>query len=303
MNAINKFVQKKMSLLVIIVAAIALFFPIIFSWTVSKITILLGVVMFGMGMTLKLEDFKFILKNPRNVLIGALAQFTIMPLIAFLITKIFSFPPEIAIGIILVGACPGGTSSNVMTFLAKGDLPLSISMTMTTTIFSPIVTPALMFFFAGEWLEISFFSMMISIFQVVVIPIFLGIFINALFGKNLKNFLEYLPLISIFAIILILGGVVSVNSAKIFEVGFIILIAIIFHNLLGYFFGFFLAKIFKMNAAQAKAISIEVRMQNSGLATSLAIIYFGSAAAIPAVIFSVWHNISGSLVANYFLRK
>lgn len=184
MSSINKFMQKNMSLIVIIVTAAALFFPVTFSWTVSKITILLGIVMLGMGMTLKVEDFKFILQNPKNVLIGAIAQFTIMPLTAFLITKIFLFPPEIAAGIILVGACPGGTSSNVMTFLAKGDLALSISMTMTTTILSPLVTPALMFLLAGEWLEISFYSMMISIFQVVVIPIFLGIFINAMFGKK-----------------------------------------------------------------------------------------------------------------------
>lgn len=295
--------QKNMSLIVIIVTATALFFPVTFSWTVSKVTILLGIVMLGMGMTLKVEDFKFILQNPRNVLIGAIAQFTIMPLTAFLITKIFLFPPEIAAGIILVGACPGGTSSNVMTFLAKGDLALSISMTMTTTILSPLVTPALMFLFAGEWLEISFYSMMISIFQVVVIPIFLGIFINAMFGKKLKNFLEYLPMISISAIILILGGVVAINSGKIFEVGLMILIAVVLHNLLGYFLGFVLAKSLKMEMSKAKAISIEVGMQNSGLATSLAIVHFGASAAIPGAIFSVWHNISGSLIANYFSEK
>lgn len=303
MSSINKFMQKNMSLIVIIVTATALFFPVTFSWTVSKVTILLGIVMLGMGMTLKVEDFKFILQNPRNVLIGAIAQFTIMPLTAFLITKIFLFPPEIAAGIILVGACPGGTSSNVMTFLAKGDLALSISMTMTTTILSPLVTPALMFLFAGEWLEISFYSMMISIFQVVVIPIFLGIFINAMFGKKLKNFLEYLPMISISAIILILGGVVAINSGKIFEVGLMILIAVVLHNLLGYFLGFVLAKSLKMEMSKAKAISIEVGMQNSGLATSLAIVHFGASAAIPGAIFSVWHNISGSLIANYFSEK
>ena len=295
--------QKNMSLIVIIVTATALFFPLTFSWTVSKITILLGIVMLGMGMTLKIEDFKFILQNPKNVLIGAIAQFTIMPLTAFLITKIFLFPPEIAAGIILVGACPGGTSSNVMTFLAKGDLALSISMTMTTTILSPLVTPALMFLFADKWLEISFYSMMISIFQIVVIPIFLGIFINAIFGKKLKNFLEYLPMISIIAIILILGGVVAINSGKIFEVGLMILIAVVLHNLLGYFLGFVLAKSLKMEMSKAKAISIEVGMQNSGLATSLAIVHFGAAAAIPGAIFSVWHNISGSLIANYFSKK
>ena len=176
-------------------------------------------------------------------------------------------------------------------------------MTMMTTILSPLVTPALMFLFAGEWLVISFYSMMISIFQVVVIPIFFGIFINALFGKKLKNVLEYLPMISIIAIILIVGGVVAVNSAKIFDVGLIIFIAVVLHNLNGYFLGFFLAKILKMDMAAAKAISIEVGMQNSGLATSLAIVHFGAMAAIPGAIFSVWHNISGSLIASHFSKR
>lgn len=303
MKSINKFIQKNMPLLVLIVSLVSLFFPITFSWTFSKVTMLLGVAMFGMGMTLTIEDFKFVLKNPRNIFIGALAQFTIMPLVAFLITKIFSFPPEIAVGIILVGVCPGGTASNVITFLAKGDVALSVSMTMTTTIFAPIVTPSLMLFFAGEWMDISFYSMMMSIFQVVVIPILLGIFINATFGKKLQRFLEYLPLISIFAIILIIGGVVAANSEKIFEVGLAIFIATLLHNLLGYSLGFVLAKIFKMNDKQVRTISIEVGMQNAGLASSLAVIYFGAAAAIPGAVFTIWHNTTGALIANYFSRQ
>ena len=292
-----------MSMLVIIVAIIALLQPWTFAWAASKITILLGIVMFGMGMTLRFKDFKLIFQRPRDVLIGALAQFTIMPLIAFLIVKIFSLPPELAIGVMLVGTCPGGTSSNVMTYLAKGDIALSVSMTMLTTILSPIVTPLLMLLLAGEWIEISFSSMMISILQVVIFPIALGITINAALGNVVKKFTKYLPLISILAIILIVGGVVSVNAAKIVEVGLIVAIVVIIHNLLGYGLGFVISRIMKMEISKAKAISIEVGMQNSGLATSLAITHFGAAAAIPGAVFSVWHNISGSIVANYLSNK
>ena len=292
-----------MSLLVIIIAIVALIQPITFTWVVSKITILLGIIMFGMGMTLKFEDFRLIFQKPKEVLIGALAQFTIMPLIAFLIVKIFSLPPELAIGVILVGTCPGGTASNVITFLAKGDVALSVSMTMLTTILSPVITPLLMLMLAGEWIEISLTDMMISICQVVILPVILGIIINTVLRNMIKNFIKYLPLISILAIILIVGGVVAVNAAKIKEVGLIIAVAVVLHNILGYGLGFLIAKIFKMNLNKAKAISIEVGMQNSGLATSLAITHFGIAAAIPGAIFSVWHNISGSLVANYLSNK
>ena len=284
-----------MSLLVIIIAIVALIQPITFTWVVSKITILLGIIMFGMGMTLKFEDFRLIFQKPKEVLIGALAQFTIMPLIAFLIVKIFSLPPELAIGVILVGTCPGGTASNVITFLAKGDVALSVSMTMLTTILSPVITPLLMLMLAGEWIEISLTDMMISICQVVILPVILGIIINTVLRNMIKNFIKYLPLISILAIILIVGGVVAVNATKIKEVGLIIAVAVVLHNILGYGLGFLIAKIFKMNLNKAKAISIEVGMQNSGLATSLAITHFGIAAAIPGAIFSVWHNISGSL--------
>lgn len=299
----SSFVSKNMALLVVVTAIIALFLPFTFNWVVPKITILLGIVMFGMGMTLKISDFRLILQRPLDVLLGVLAQFAIMPLIAWMLVKIFSLPPELAVGMILVGSCPGGTASNVMTYLAKGDLALSVSMTMTTTLLSPIVTPMLMLFFAGEWVEISLTAMVLSIVQVVIAPIVLGIVINALFGSFVEKCVNYLPLISITAIILILGGVVSVNSAKLFDVGLLTGFGVILHNISGYCFGFIIAKVLKMDLSKAKAISIEVGMQNSGLATSLAVTHFSAEAAIPGAIFSVWHNISGSIVANYFSSK
>ena len=303
LEKLSAFISKYMAIFVIAIAAIALFEPWTFKWTAPKVTILLGVVMFGMGMTLRIRDFKLVFQRPRDVFIGALAQFTIMPALAWLLAKGFGLPPELAAGVILVGTCPGGTSSNVMTYLARGDVALSVSMTMTTTILAPIVTPLLTWWLAGEWVEISLSAMMLSIVQVVILPIVLGIIINTFFEATVQKVVTLLPLISVTAIVLIVGGVVSVSSQRIMETGLLIMLVVMCHNLLGYGIGFLLAKLLHMNMAKAKAISIEVGMQNSGLATSLAMLHFGATAAIPGAIFSVWHNISGSLAANYLASR
>ena len=303
LEKLSAFISKYMAIFVIAIATIALFEPWTFKWAAPKVTILLGVVMFGMGMTLRIRDFKLVFQRPRDVFIGALAQFTIMPALAWLLAKGFDLPPELAAGVILVGTCPGGTSSNVMTYLARGDVALSVSMTMTTTILAPIVTPLLTWWLAGEWVEISLSAMMLSIVQVVIMPIVLGIIINTFFEATVQKVVTLLPLISVTAIVLIVGGVVSVSSQRIMETGLLIMLVVMCHNLLGYGIGFLLAKLLHMNMAKAKAISIEVGMQNSGLATSLAMLHFGATAAIPGAIFSVWHNISGSLAANYLASR
>ena len=303
LEALSNFISKYMAAFVIIVAAVALFVPWTFTWAAGYVTYLLGIVMFGMGMTLRFEDFKLVFQRPKDVLVGAVAQFTIMPGLAWLLATIFQLPPELAVGVILVGTCPGGTSSNVMTYLARGDVPLSVSMTMTTTILAPVVTPLLTWWLAGAWIEISLASMMISIVQVVVMPIVLGIIINKLFGDFVRKAIKLLPLISVIAIVLIVGGVVSVSAKQIMETGLLIMAVVMLHNLLGYTLGFVIAKALRMNLAKSKAISIEVGMQNSGLASSLALMHFGAVAAIPGAVFSVWHNISGSLAANYLSSK
>lgn len=292
-----------MAPLVLTVTAIALVIPSTFRWSAPHVTIFLGAAMLGMGMTLRLEDFRLILKRPRDVLIGVAAQFTVMPALAWSLTKILELPPDLAIGVILVGTCPGGTSSNVMTYLARGDVALSVSMTMTTTLLAPLVTPLLTWWLAGAWLEVPFSAMMLSIVQVVILPITLGVAINTLFGAFVRRIEKILPLISIAAILFIVSGVVSISSEKILSTGLIVLTAVMCHNVLGYGVGFLMAKICRMDAAKAKAVSIEVRMQNSGLATSLAMTHFNPAAAIPGAIFSVWHNISGAIMARYLASR
>ncbi|MBE8954983.1 MAG: bile acid:sodium symporter family protein [Quinella sp. 2Q5] len=303
LERLSDFVSRNMTWLVIICAALAMTLPAAFEWTVPHVTKLLGVVMFGMGMTLKVEDFREIFRRPRDVLIGLLAQFTIMPLTALALTKAFDLPAELAAGVILVGTCPGGTASNVMTFLAKGDLALSVSMSMASTLLAPIVTPLLTLALAGAWIEVSLVNMMVSIVQVVVAPILLGLAVNHLFADFVRRAVKILPLVSIGAILLILGGVVSVNAEKILQTGVLVMMVVVLHNLFGYGLGFVAAKVFGMNLPKTKAVAIEVGMQNSGLAVSLAMAHFTPAAAIPGALFSVWHNISGSIMANVLSRR
>ena len=303
LEQISNFVSRFMAVFVIAIAAVALFQPWTFLWTVPYITILLGIVMFGMGMTLRFEDFRLVLERPKDVLIGTVAQFGIMPLLAWILAHAFSLPPELAAGVILVGTCPGGTSSNVMTYLARGDVALSVSMTMASTILAPIMTPLLTLWRAGQWIDIPAGKMMISIAQVVIAPIVLGLLINHFFERPVQKAVKVLPLISVVAIVLIVGAVVSANAGRIMETGALIMVVVMCHNLLGYALGFSVAKLLHMDMAKVKAVSIEVGMQNSGLAASLALLHFGAAAAIPGALFSVWHNISGSLAANYLSSK
>ena len=295
-----------MAIIVLIVAAVSLFFPKTVSFIkTSYVNYLLMIVMFGMGLTLKLEDFKVVFTRPKDIIIGAIAQFTIMPLLAFLLSIAFKLPPELAVGVILVGTCPGGTSSNVMTYLAKGDVALSVGMTSVSTILAPFATPLLTLLYAGQKVDVNAVSMFISIVQVVILPIALGFIINKFLYKFTNSIKEILPLISVLAIVAIVAAVVSANSQRLMQVGYLVIIVVVLHNSLGYLLGYMLAKLFRLNNAKCKAVSIEVGMQNSGLATSLAATHFASMAlaTVPGAIFSVWHNISGSIVANIMASK
>jgi BASS family bile acid:Na+ symporter len=298
LEGISDFAGKYMSVIALVVAAVSLLFPPSFTWAAPHITLLLGIVMFGMGLTLKLNDFKEVFRRPRDVFIGFILQFTIMPLVALALVKIFKLPTQLAVGVILVGTCPGGTSSNVMTYLAKGDVALSVCMTMVSTILAPIMTPLLTLWLAGQWIAVSFSAMFLSIVQVVILPIVLGLIVHKIFGDKTTEFNKILPLVSVIAINLIIGAVVGVNSHQIMTTGILVGLVVILHNMCGYGLGFLGAKVLGMNTAKRNAVAIEVGMQNSGLAVSLATAHFSPMAAIPGAIFSVWHNFSGSIVAN-----
>ncbi len=306
LEKISNFIGKYMAIIVSIIALVALFVPVSFTWIkTSYIAPLLMIVMFGMGLTLKASDFAVVFSRPKDVIVGVSAQFLIMPFIAFLLIKIFQLPPELAVGVILVGTCPGGTSSNVMTYLAKGDVALSVGMTAVSTLLALFLTPLLTYFYIGQAVEVSLIAMFMSIVKVVVIPISLGIIINMVFSKFTAKILPLLPAISVIAIVAIVASVVAANSKSVLSTGLIIFIVVVLHNILGYACGYFVAKITKMEEKRCATVSIEVGMQNSGLAASLATIHFATMplAAVAGALFSVWHNISGSILANIFAIK
>lgn len=298
----SQFVSSTFAIWVLIFATVAYLSPSSFVWIGQYITILLGIVMFGMGLTITGADFKEVISRPKDVAVGVVGQFLIMPSLAFLLAKGLQLPPEIAVGVILVGCCPGGTSSNVMTFLSKGDVALSVTVTSVTTLLAPFVTPALILLLASEWIDIEPASLFVSIVQVVLIPIILGLIVQKLFNKQAKASVKVMPLVSVVAIVAIVAAVVAGSQEKIAETGAIIFVVVVLHNVLGYLIGFFFAKLFKMNLAKRKAIAIEVGMQNSGLGATLANAHFSPLAAVPSAIFSVWHNISGPILATIFRK-
>lgn len=298
----SQFVSNTFAIWVLLFAALAFFIPSGFSWIGAYITTLLGIVMFGMGLTITVADFKEVLTRPKDVAVGVVGQFLIMPILAFLLVKLFNLQPEIAIGVILVGCCPGGTSSNVMTFLSKGDVALSVTITSITTLLAPIITPGLIYLFASEYIDVAPSALFISIVKVIIIPIALGFIVQKFFNKQAKASVKVMPLVSVVAIVAIVAAVVAGNQQKIAETGLIIFAVVVLHNCLGYLIGYLFGKIFGMNLAKKKAIAIEVGMQNSGLGASLAVAHFSPLAAVPSAIFSVWHNISGPILATIFSR-
>lgn len=302
-EAVSAIAGKYFAVWVILTSVIAFMFPEPFLGLGGYITILLGVVMFGMGLTLKAVDFKIVFTKPIPVIIGVCAQFIIMPSVAFILAKLMSLPAELAAGLVLLGCVPGGTASNVMVYLAKGNVPLSIAMTSVSTLLAPIMTPLLLLLLAGQWMPVDPVAMFTSIVQVIILPIILGIAIKKFFPVAVEKSLTILPLISVAAIITIVSAVVSGNAATIAASGFLIFTAVMLHNGFGLLLGYFAAKVLGQDEVNRRAISIEVGMQNSGLGVALATAHFGPLAALPSVLAAAWHNISGPILATYWSKK
>lgn len=303
LDKVSNFVGKYMAIIVLVIAAIALFVPTSLNWIqTSWINYLLMIVMFGMGLTIKPNDFAIVFKKPKEVIIGFLAQFTIMPLLAFALGKGFGLEDALLVGIVLVGTCPGGTSSNVMSYLAKADVALSVAMTTVSTLVAPFLTPAITYLLLKTTVEIDGVGMFLSIIKVVIIPIGLGLIINKLFSETTQKISKILPLVSVTAIVMIVASVVSANSEKILTTGAIVFVVVILHNCGGYALGYGVSKVLGLSVKKRKTIAIEVGMQNSGLASGLAVSAFPNLAmaTVPGAIFSVWHNISGAIIANIF---
>ena len=299
-SKISDKITQNIGLIIVIFSVVAYFVPDYFSWMTNYTTIFLALAMFGMGTSIESDAFKKILKNPRDIFIGSLAQFTIMPLIAWILAVGFNVNRDIALGIILVGSCPGGTASNVITHIAGGNVSLSVSMTILSTLLAPLVTPFLVYLLAGRWVEVSILAMFKSVVTVVLIPVLMGIFAKKLSPEKMEKSKSIFPLISSLAIILIISGIIGANSEKIAKSGLIVLLIVMIHNALGLLLGLGVSKLFKMDYDKQTALSIEVGMQNSGLAIQLATANFAlnPLATLPGAIFSIWHNISGSIFAS-----
>ena len=299
-------IARWMGALVLLMALLSVMMPAPFmaidTWWINP---LLGVIMFGMGLTLSPQDFRIVFSRPRDVLVGCLAQFTIMPFMAWLLTKAFSLPADLALGVILVGCCPGGTASNVITYLAKGDLALSVGMTATSTVLAPFMTPFLTWLLAGTLVEVNTLGMLQSIVYVVIAPILGGLLIQHFLPGFTKRAVAYLPAFSTLVIAFVVGIVVGHNASRLLMGGLLVIIVVMLHNLSGLALGYGIGRMLSLSHEKRAAISIEVGMQNSGLASSLATLHFAAfpMATIPGAIFSVWHNISGALVAKVYSMK
>lgn len=303
MKKVCDFIARWMGLMVLLVAAFSLIVPESFIWIETKsINPMLGVIMFGMGLTLSAKDFRIVLSRPKDILIGCLAQFTVMPLLAFGLSWAFSLPKELALGVILVGCCPGGTASNVITYLAKGDLALSVGMTATSTLLAPIFTPLLVWLMAGTMVHVDTLGMLLSIVYVVIAPIICGLFCQNYLPKLTKSVMPYLPAFSSIVIAFVVGIVVGHNADRLLLGGMVVVVVVIAHNLLGLLLGLLIGRTLHLAKPKCVALSIEVGMQNSGLASSLAVMHFAAypLATIPGAVFSVWHNISGALAAKLY---
>ena len=299
------YISDYMGVLVLAAASLALAFPSVPGQVPAKvINYLLGVVMFGMGLTLNLRDFKIVFSRPKDVIVGCLAQFTIMPLLAWLLAKAFQLDEALALGVVLVGCCPGGTASNVITYLAKGDLALSVGMTGVSTLLAPLLTPLLTWILAGKSVDVDVAGMLLSILWVVILPIVMGLVVKGLWPKFTEKATDYLPAFSSVAIALIVAIIIAANAAKLLAGGLIIVVVVMLHNICGLSLGYLTGRLLGLSEPKKRAVSIEVGMQNSGLASSLATLHFTAypMATIPGAVFSVWHNISGAIVARLYAR-
>lgn len=300
-EAVGKWVGRWFTLLVVIWAAFNYVVPTTSAWVVPNTSYLLGIILFGMGLTLKGADFARIVKRPVPVILGTVAHYVIMPLVAFLLCQIFQLKGATAAGVILVGSCPSGTSSSVMAYLAGGDVALDVSIETLSTLLAPIALPGLLLLYAGQYVAIPTQSLFLSTIKIVLVPIILGVLIHTLFGKKIDQLTRALPLISQTAILLIIGAVISANHAELFSAATALVIPVVMlHNLSGYGLGYLFSRLIRLKDPQRKAITFEVGMQDSSLGATLAMKYFSPAAAIPSTIFSIWHNISGSILSSYW---
>ena len=287
----------------IVLSMLAYNMPAPFTELKPAIVPLLTIIMFSMGLTLSIDDFKRALSMPRLIITGLVLQYSIMPFAALAIATVFQLDPALTIGMILVGTCPGGTASNVITYLARGNVALSISLTSISTILAIVLTPAITLLIADTSIQVPAARMFVSILYIVIFPVALGLALKHFFAYRIKTVEHYLPLIAVAAIVLIIAIITALNAKQFSQIGITVLLAVVLHNAIGLLTGYGSARLMGYAARECRTLAIEVGMQNSGLAVALAIKHFSAAAALPGAIFSIWHNISGSALAFFWSKK
>ena len=320
-RAVCHFLSSYASPFVIASAIVAFFLPVAFGWVHGNVSsVILGIIMLSMGLTLSVQDFKILFKRPLDILLGAVAQYTIMPLVAFTLTKIFGLDPYLAVGIVLVGCCPGGVSINIMSFLAKGDVAYSVGMTTVSTLLAPIMTPLLVLWLADTSINVNAVGMFLNILYVTILPVTIGFLLNVFLGHRavFKEIQSNMPAVGVIGLMLIVGGVVVTVRPQLFEHGlsliFLVLAVVFCHNALGYVLGYSVGRLFKFNTAKKRTIAIEVGVQNAGMATVLAASFFANPenlalhpeaalCVVPCALSCIYHSISGTVLANFFAWK
>ena len=290
-------------ILVLAAALFGFFFAPTARVLTPHVNTLLIVIMFGMGLTLTLPDFKLVLTRPLPILIGVIAQYAIMPLAGWAVARVLGLPPDLAAGLILGGCAPGGTASNVVSYLAKADTALSVTMTSISTLIAPIMTPLLTLWLAGAYMPVDGLGMAMTIVQIVLVPVLGGLLLRLLLPRLTEPLLPAMPWVSVIAISGVVAAVVSGSASRVLLAGPIVFLAVVLHNGIGYLLGYWSGRLTGQTVRASRMIAIEVGMQNSGLAAGLASLYFNPTAALPGAVFSIWHNLSGALLAMFFRRS
>jgi BASS family bile acid:Na+ symporter len=277
--------------------------PGVFAPLKPAIVPLLGLVMLGMGMTLTAANFAEVLRRPGVIALGTALQFLLMPAFAWMLARALGLSPYLMAGLVLVGACPGGTASNVVTYLARGDVALSITLTTVSTLLAVVATPLLTWVYVGARVPVPVVDMLLSVLKIVIAPVVAGLLINHYWGAHLGRLKRLFPLVSVVAIVLIIAIIVALNAGQLAGMAVTVVLAVVLHNSLGLAGGYLVPRLLGLPERTCRTLAIEVGMQNSGLGVALAVKYFAPAAALPGAVFSIWHNLSGSLLAAWWSRR
>ncbi len=291
-------IERHFLLLAVLLSSVAFLEPALFVWIKPHIALCLGIIMFGMGLTLDFRDFAAAIKNYKAVSLGVVLQYTVMPALAVVISTFMGLPQEALIGMVVVGACPGGTASNVIAHLAKGNVALSVTMTLVSTCLAPVLTPLIIYFILNQQIQIPFLPMVESVFWIVIFPLVDGLLLRRLLRSRLDPVIHVFPSVSIIVISMLIACIIGLNRDLLATFPILIFIAVTLHNLGGLIAGYGAGKIAGFSHRDSLTLAIEVGMQNSGLGVALATKYFGAACALPGALFSLWHNISGIILAN-----